>query len=58
VWRRSSDYSFGRIVVDGAERTRDLIAVPGGVASDWWRRDGQSLALEDLAESRRSCRTA
>jgi hypothetical protein len=45
-----SDYSFGRIVVDGAEHTRDLIVLPGRVMGNWWRRDGHSLALEDLAE--------
>lgn len=44
------DYSFGRIVVDGEEHTRDLIVLPGRVVPDWWRRDGHSLALEDLEE--------
>src|SRR5204862_3102273 len=41
-------YSFGRIVVDGDEQTRDLIVLPGRVVTDWWRRDGHSLAMEDL----------
>jgi hypothetical protein len=44
------DYSFGRITVDGDEHTRDLIVLPGRVVSDWWRREGHSLALEDLAD--------
>jgi hypothetical protein len=44
------DYSFGRIVVDGEEHTRDLIVLPGRVVPGWWRRDGHSLALEDLDE--------
>jgi hypothetical protein len=43
-----SQYSFGRIVVDGTEHRRDLIVLPGRVVGDWWRRDGHSLALEDL----------
>jgi hypothetical protein len=47
---RLEDYSFGRIVVDGEEQTRDLIVVPGRVVTDWWRRDGHSLAIEDLSE--------
>jgi hypothetical protein len=44
------DYSFGRIVVDGEEHTRDLIVLPDRVVPDWWRREGHSLALEDLDE--------
>jgi hypothetical protein len=45
---RLEDYSFGRIVVDGAEHTRDLIVLPDRVVPDWWRRDGHSLVMEDL----------
>jgi len=45
---RLEDYSFGRIVVDGEEHTRDLIVLPDRVVPDWWRREGHSLALEDL----------
>ena len=47
---RLEDYSFGRIVVDGEEQTRDLIVLPGRVVTNWWRREGHSLALEDLSE--------
>jgi hypothetical protein len=47
---RLEDYSFGRIVVDGEEHTRDLIVLPERVVPDWWRREGHSLALEDLDE--------
>ena len=47
---RLEHYSFGRIVVDGEEHTRDVIVLPGRVVAGWWRRDGHSLALEDLAE--------
>jgi hypothetical protein len=50
---RLRDYSFGRIVVDGSEETRDLIVLPDRVVRDWWRRDGHSLALEDLADVER-----
>jgi hypothetical protein len=45
---RLEDYSFGRILVDGSEQTRDLIVLPDRVVTDWWRRDGHSLAIEDL----------
>ena len=47
---RLGDYGFGRLTVDGAEHTRDLIVLPDRVVSDWWRREGHSLAVEDLQE--------
>src|SRR4029453_17455396 len=47
---RLEDYSFGRLTVDGREHTRDLIVLPDRVVSDWWRREGHSLAMEDLNE--------
>jgi hypothetical protein len=49
---RLEDYSFGRIVVDGEEHTRDLIVLPHRVVANWWRRDGHSLVMEDLDEVR------
>jgi hypothetical protein len=45
---RLEDYSFGRLSVDGSEQTRDLIVLPDRVVGDWWRREGHSLAMEDL----------
>lgn len=45
-----ADYSFGRLIVDGLEQTRDLIVLPDRVVTNWWRREGHSLALEDLDE--------
>lgn len=47
---RLEDYSFGRLVVDGSERTDDLIVLPDRVVTDWWRREGHSLAIEDFDE--------
>jgi hypothetical protein len=47
---RLEDYSFGRVIVDGSEQTRDLIVLPDRVVTDWWRREGHSLALDDLDE--------
>jgi hypothetical protein len=47
---RISDYSFGRVTVDGVEHTRDVIVVPERVVGEWWRRDGHSLVLADLDE--------
>jgi hypothetical protein len=34
---RLENYSFGRLMVDGQEHTRDLIVLPERVVSDWWR---------------------
>ena len=45
---RLEDYSFGRLVIDGDEHRRDVIVLPRRVVSDWWRRDGHSLHIEDL----------
>jgi hypothetical protein len=42
-------YDFGRIVVDGVEQTQDVILLPGRVVPNWWRQDGHSLVLDDLA---------
>jgi hypothetical protein len=47
---RLTGYSFGRVVVDGRLETFDLIVLPNRVVPNWWRREGHSLALEDLAE--------
>jgi hypothetical protein len=47
---RLENYSFGRVLVDGGEETRDLIVLPSRIVRNWWRRDGHALVLEDLNE--------
>lgn len=47
---RLEGYSFGRVTVDGAEETRDLIVLPDRVVTNWWRQDGHSLAMVDLED--------
>jgi hypothetical protein len=47
---RIDHYEFGRIVVDGRQESRDLIALPDWVVRNWWRQDGHALVLDDLAE--------
>jgi hypothetical protein len=44
------DYSFGSLTVDGKSHTRDLIVLPNRVVPGWWRREGHSLAIEDLED--------
>ena len=45
---RLEEYSFGRLVVDGEEETKDVIVLPERVVRNWWRRDGHALVLDDL----------
>jgi hypothetical protein len=47
---RLESYTFGRIVVDGEEHTDDLIVLPDRVVRNWWRKEGHSLAIDDLEE--------
>ena len=47
---RIEGYSFGRVLVDGEEHTKDVIVLPNRVVGEWWRRDGHSLVIEDLED--------
>jgi hypothetical protein len=47
---RIESYTPGHVVVDGVELNRDVIVLPNRVLSNWWRRDGHSLVIEDLEE--------
>ena len=44
-------YSFGRIVIGDVVYNRDVIIFPDRVRSNWWRRAGHNLAIEDLTEA-------
>jgi hypothetical protein len=44
------EYSFGRIVIDGKEHDRDVIILPNRLVTNWWRKEGHGLVLEDLDE--------
>jgi hypothetical protein len=41
-------YEFGQIVIDGARYDTDVIILGHGVQSNWWRKQGHSLGVEDL----------
>jgi len=45
---RIDSYSFGVMKVDGTDYRGDLIIFPDRVKSRWWRKEGHSLAIEDL----------
>jgi len=44
-------YEFGLIVIDGQTFRNDLLIWPGRIKSDWWRREGHLLQLDDVAEA-------
>jgi len=43
-------YSFGRIEINGQTYTSDVIILPTGVRSNWWRDEGHALKPGDLAD--------
>jgi hypothetical protein len=44
-------YSFGRMVIDGRQYSKDVIIFPDGrILSPWWRRQGHVLTAGDLEE--------
>ena len=43
-------FRFGRIVIDNVVYNRDVIIFPDRIRSDWQRRGGHNLAIEDLDE--------
>ena len=47
---RIEDYRFGEIVIDGKSYTTDVIIYPDRVDSNWWRREGHELRVEDIEE--------
>lgn len=42
------NYRFGKIVINGQKYNKDLIVFPDEIKTNWWRKDGHSLCLEDL----------
>jgi len=43
-------YEFGLIIVNGKEYSSDIILFPDSIRSDWWRKRGHELCLEDIAD--------
>lgn len=44
-----TDYSFGRITINGTTFSKDVIIYPDHVHSPWWRKEGHLLQAEDLS---------
>ncbi len=45
-----TDYSFGKIEIDGKPYTGDIKIIKGKVIPNWWRREGHLLQLEDIRD--------
>jgi len=43
-----TDYTFGRITINGESYSNDVILLGEEVRSNWWRDRGHSLSLNDL----------
>lgn len=43
------EYRFGTIIIKGECYHKDLILFPDKIMTNWWRKEGHSLSLEDLA---------
>ena len=43
-------YDFGRIQINGREYRNDVIVFPDRISTDWWRKEGHSLTMQDLEE--------
>ena len=41
-------YSFGCIQVDGSRYSSDIIIGPEKMETNWWRKSGHSLCIDDL----------
>ena len=45
-----TDFSFGKIVVNGKAYSDDIKIVRGLVIADWWRKSGHRVDVEDIAD--------
>ena len=44
------DYRFGKIKICGKTYRSDVIVYPDHVDANWWRKQGHSLAIDDIEE--------
>jgi hypothetical protein len=43
-------FSFGSITIDGQKYGTDVLLLPPGAVSKWWRNEGHTLRITDLDE--------
>jgi hypothetical protein len=47
-----NSYSFGCMMIDGKQYTKDLIILPDGtILHPWWRKTGHTLAMSDIQDA-------
>ena len=44
------EFSFGRIVVDGQTCNNDIKIISGRLVSNWWRKSGHTVEIEDVQD--------
>ena len=44
------NYSFGKIVVNGASYTDDIKIIKETVIPDWWRKSGHRVGIDDVKD--------
>ena len=44
------NYSFGQMLINGKEYNSDLIIFKDYINSNWWRREGHNLCIDDIEE--------
>jgi hypothetical protein len=47
---RIDSYRFGQIVIDGKKFTSDLKIFPNEIKSNWWRKQGHVLNVDDILD--------
>jgi hypothetical protein len=47
--KKIDSYRFGQIEIEGQTYRSDLIIYPDRIDSNWWRKEGHSLHIEDLS---------
>ena len=45
-----TEFSFGRIVVEGQTCNTDIKIVQGNLEPDWWRKSGHSVEIDDVQD--------
>jgi len=45
-----TEYTFGKIAINGQTYLTDVIITPHSVKDNWWRKEGHNLSITDLAD--------
>lgn len=46
--KKIESYEFGQVEIEGKSYRSDLIIYPDRIESQWWRKEGHSLQIDDL----------